>query len=373
MNSHNDERASDSSAVESKPFRVLCIDGGGMRGIYSAAYLDDLQRKFVNKRELGDGCLDIGKAFDLMVGTSTGAIIAMGLAAQVPSNKILELYKTHGKDIFPITLPAGTVKTLVQMPSRPKAIKNGDKALQTALQDVFGDTTLGELYKTRQIAISIPAVDMSTHNAWVFKTAHLPGSNHRDDNYSLVDVCRATSAAPIFRSLAAIDNPDNDGFRVFADGGLYANSPIMIGLIDSLKLAAEDQDIEIYALGTCKPTSGEHIEKQDVHRGLGDWKFGGKAAELSIDAQEEIAWHTARLLLPHLNRKVNLVRFPRKNVTGNTAQYLSLDETRPEAATALQAQAHTDVNGAISMCADPLDTDGQRLNSLMLDMPHMPA
>jgi patatin-like phospholipase/acyl hydrolase len=51
---------------------------------------------------------------------------------------------------------------------------------------------------------------------------HLKGTNHRDDNYTLVDVCLAISAAPIYRSLAAVDHPDGGGgFNVFADGGLW--------------------------------------------------------------------------------------------------------------------------------------------------------
>ena len=57
-------------------FRVLSIDGGGMRGIYTATYLDALERAFATRRNLPGG-LDIGKAFQLIVGTSTGAVIGV--------------------------------------------------------------------------------------------------------------------------------------------------------------------------------------------------------------------------------------------------------------------------------------------------------
>ena len=64
-----------------KPFRVLSIDGGGMRGLYTAAYLSSLVQRYSVTR--GEAGLDIGKGFDLITGTSTGAIIACGLAAGV--------------------------------------------------------------------------------------------------------------------------------------------------------------------------------------------------------------------------------------------------------------------------------------------------
>ena len=61
--------------------RVLSIEGGGMRGLYSAAYLSLLARRYAEKRKLRD--LDIGKGFDLIVGTSTGGILACALAADI--------------------------------------------------------------------------------------------------------------------------------------------------------------------------------------------------------------------------------------------------------------------------------------------------
>ena len=179
---------------------------------------------------------------------------------------------------------------------------------------------------------------MSQHRAWIFKTPHLKhATNHRDDNYTLVDVCLATTAAPIYRSMAAIDHPDNSpgAFNVFVDGGLWANNPVLTGLIDALDLTEPEQEIQIFCLGTCPVPAGEQITKSAINRGLIEWKFGGEAASLAIDAQQFAYDNMAKKLTRHLKRDCTIIRFPSGNVPASLIPYLQLDETRAEAMTAL--------------------------------------
>jgi hypothetical protein len=356
--------------------RVLCIDGGGMRGIYTAAYIEGLVQRFAAQRNVPG--LDFGKAFKLIVGTSTGAIVACGLAAGVQPAKLCQIYRNCGPKIFPIRLPQELTINWVKVPNefrkqildRPKYLAQGAEALKEALTEQFGERTLGQIYREREIALAVPAVEMSNHAAWVFKTPHLEGrTTHRDSHYSLVDVCMATSAAPIFRSLAAIKNPDTPGSRVFCDGGLWANSPVLVGLIEALKIAEEDEVIEIYCLSTCPRPSGEQVREEEVNRGLAGWKFGGAAVALSLDAQEFVTHHMARMLIPHLKHEVRIIRFPADKVPASIMDYLDLDETRPEAMDALISQANTDVNLTTSRCSDANDSEGQLMCQLMLDMP----
>ena len=335
-----------------QPFRVLSLDGGGMRGTYTATYLDRVAATFSNRRGLK--ALDIGGVFDLIVGTSTGGIIACMLAKGVPLSKVVTLYQQKGSKIFTRPLPAGVCGTMGDIWARPAALSKGTDVFREALEDCLGKTTLGDIYEARGIALAIPAVEMSQHRAWVFKTPHLKDTtNHRDDHYALVDVCLATSAAPLYRSMALVDYPDNKagGFNIFVDGGLWANNPVLVGLIDALDMAEPGQEIQIFCLGTCPLPSGEQIPQSAVHRGLLEWEFGGAVANLAVDSQQFAYDHVAKKLARHVNRKCTVIRFPSDKVPATLIPYLGLDETRPEAIAALINQARTDADMTNSKCA----------------------
>ena len=350
-------------------FRVLSIDGGGMRGIYTAAYLEALENAFSARRGCAQG-LDVGKAFQLIVGTSTGALVGCGLAKGVRPAEMVRLYREHGAKIFPRKLPSRlNVDLVAQIISRKRYLKQGDAALRQALIDIFEETTIGRLWEERGIALAIPAVDMSTYRAWVFKTPHDPKTTHRDDLYTLVDICLASSAAPLFRSLAAVDHAGGGGCDIFADGGLWANNPVMVALIEALRMVGgRDDEIEVFALGSCGKPEGEVMTKDAVHRGLLDWKFGGEAAKLSIAAQEFAFDMVAKLIVPHLKRPVRIIRFPSEKIPGAMLEYLDLDETRPVALEALTGQARRDANMTNSGIQQGTP-EGRMIEALFNDMP----
>ena len=153
-----------------RPFRVLSLDGGGMRGIYTAQYLACLADGF--SKQQGRRRLDVGKGFDLIVGTSTGAILACALASAVPLREVIDLYRKHGKRIFPRQLPKTLGWNLVNdLWRRPSALKRGSQALRQALADCFGQQTVAQMYEQRGIALCITAVNISNHKSWVFKNS----------------------------------------------------------------------------------------------------------------------------------------------------------------------------------------------------------
>ena len=212
---------------------------------------------------------------------------------------------------------------------------------------------------------------MSRHHAWVFKTPHLANTRHRDDGFRLVDACLATTAAPVYRSMALIDNPDTPGHHGFVDGGVWANNPVLVGLIDALEMTGEGDRIEIFCLGTCPRPEGELIDADDVDRGLAGWRFGGAVVTLALGAQEFAFDNMARMLARHVDRDCRIVRFPHGRVPAEIMKYLDLDETGTAAMDALVGQAQTDVYETLSRCGDAADANGQLLHTLLNELPPM--
>lgn len=305
------------------PFRVLCLDGGGMRGLYTASVLSALAQRYSPSQGL-----DIGKGFDLIAGTSTGGILACGLAAGVPIQQIADIYREHGPKIFTRPIPGSAFAKIIWAIRNLWRPANLNDELRKALHDVLGDETLGDVFARRRIGLCIPAVNLATHESKVFKTAHDPERN-ADDNRKLVDVSLATSAAPIIFPIAGIPNPNVAAQTShFTDGGLWANNPVLVGLVEALHVADQSRPIEIISIGTCPPPAGTALLPQEAYRGVLGWSFGIKALELSMDAQASGHQFMAKFLIEHLqkcNRNVTLLRLEQSAPSSEQASNLGLD------------------------------------------------
>ena len=159
-----------------RPYRVLSLDGGGMRGIYTGAFLARLTDQFGKIR--GESTLDLGRGCDLITGTSTGGIVGCALAVGRPMSEIVGLYREHGPKIFPHRI-AGKGSAICRATRGSRYVRAGDKALREALEVVLGDATMLDVYRGRGISLSIPAVLMSGHRAWVFKKTPCSGRARR--------------------------------------------------------------------------------------------------------------------------------------------------------------------------------------------------
>jgi len=327
-----------------RPFRVLCIDGGGIRGLYSAALLDTLIKRVRPSRHP----LDVGKAFDLIVGTSTGGILAVGLAYGLSLQNIIDLYTTKGSEIFSNPMPRSTYNWPLWAMKRRYAAKTGQAVLGKALDEQFLGMTVKQLYKRRGIAVCIPAVRMANRKAWVFKTPHIGATadrhaKHRDNEYKLSDVCLATAAAPIIFPLVALDNPDDrDRYDVFTDGGLWANNPSLIGIIEALEITESKRNIQVISMSTASPPSGKVIDRSNLNYGMIGWKAGVGALETCLDAQASGAQFMSRFLIPHLKANVELIRLAYDAPSNEQALCIGLDRADKNAITALTDMARSD-------------------------------
>jgi uncharacterized protein len=363
-----------------EPFRVLSIDGGGIRGYYTAILLRGLATEFGRQQGLPDGQeIDLGRRFHMIVGTSTGAIIAAALAAGVPLSRVIALYKGKAAEIFQNPVPsngASKLKFLLWAVLRFKSAANDPSVLLKALEDEFKNETIGQVYSRRGIALCIPSIDAQTQRAWVFKTPHNIRLQ-RDVHYRLADVCAASGAAPLVFPLKKITRPtgplpesstpdarksaqsssdhidstqatelQHDAPRVdwFVDGGLWANNPSLVALTEALTVAEPGRTIQLVSASTCPPFKGASVNDKSSDRGLVGWKGGIKMVETALDSQAYAYDFMTQRVAEHANRPVQYVRLSDPPIGIDDVPYLGLDNPSKDALDRLATLAHRAVD-----------------------------
>ena len=208
-------------------FRILSIDGVGIRGIFPAAILAWLEEYCLAGGRIGD-------YFDLIAGTSTGGVIALGLGAGLSASEVLELYLCRGHLVFP---PQQRTRA-GRLWNRLFRNRYERRPLDELLRRELGTSRLLD----SRYRLLIPATE-GRGDPYVYKTPHHP-SYFLDGENLMRDVAAATSAAPTFFRPVV-----NDGY-VLLDGGVWANNPAMLALVEALSCFAVDRSqIRILSLG----------------------------------------------------------------------------------------------------------------------------
>lgn len=246
-------------AIPRGRFQILALDGGGVRGIFSAALLVGLER------DLGQ---PVVSCFDLIVGTSTGGIIAAALGAGVSADAVVDLYISQMTTIFPGPHRLRELRRLV----RPKYQVAG---LERVVRRVFGDLLLGE----SRVPLVIPSFDLGENTVYLFKTPHHERLK-RDWRIPLWQVALATSAAPTY--FPAFCLPE-DGVRL-VDGGVWANNPAMVGVAEAVSIFGQPLDtIRMLSIGT---TSDTRTRRRGLdHGGLLQWFRSPKVTDVLLRGQ----------------------------------------------------------------------------------------
>ena len=215
---------------DDRDFRILSIDGGGIRGILPLAALARLERDWLQGQS-------IAQYFDMVVGTSTGGIIALGLARGLTAQQILDIYVKRGVEVFP---KLNWLQLKWKGASQYILNRCNSEALYALIEDVVGDTELWE----SKVRLCVPSAETRNFEPFIFKTPH--HEDYRKDwALSMAHIAMTTSAAPAhFRPVVG-----QDGFE-FIDGGIWANNPVMVGVADALScFNIRREQLRILSLG----------------------------------------------------------------------------------------------------------------------------
>ena len=217
-----------------REFRILSIDGGGIRGIFPATFLAELERHHL-------GGASVAQYFDLIAGTSTGGIIALGLAAGLTSAELADLYIQRGCEIFPPARKGlfGKTRRWMEDLSQFVLYRYDRKALMAMLNEILGEKKFGQARNR----LCVPSFDGRYGEVYIFKTPHHPDFR-KDGKELMTKVAAATAAAPTFFQ------PLEDGGYTFVDGGVWANNPVMVALVDVLScFDVACENVRILSLG----------------------------------------------------------------------------------------------------------------------------
>lgn len=264
--------------------RVLSIDGGGIKGVFPAAFLAYLER------DLGP---PIGDFFDLIVGTSTGGILALGLGLGFRATEILRFYEHYGPGIFAGNGSRGLSRCFSSKLRHWVVAKYPVEPLREALCEVFEDRTLGQS-KRRLV---IPATHRQTGKVYLFKTPHHPRLNS-DYACSAVDVALSTAAAPTYFPAFSMG-----GTVPLLDGGVWANNPIAIAAVEAVGVLNWDRrSTRILSLGCTDTPVDPGRLRQTGAKGRLFW------AEKFVEANFAAQSSSALGMATHLVGKANVHR-----------------------------------------------------------------
>lgn len=280
-----------------KKFKILSIDGGGIRGVFPAQFLASLEQRLGETEGQSTRICD---HFDLISGTSTGGIIALGLGLGIPASELKDLYIENRKKIF--AWPNNKV-------FRRKYSRGN---LENLIREKFKSAVKNELdyeplmldAKTR---LCITGYDIENAKPKVYKTPHK--EEYKIDLYRpAYQVALATGAAPTYFSpfkgqYSTFNTNDKVNFPLTVDGGVFSNNPTLIAILEAhIGLGIELKDIEVVSIGTGTETYTETNTKKILYipipRSWGRfyWMYKIRVLNLMFQAQSQHTDDLCRIL-----------------------------------------------------------------------------
>lgn len=267
-----------------RQFTILSIDGGGIRGLLPATVLSELEREL----QRNDPDKKLYEYFDLICGTSTGAILAIAIALGIPASDLVKFYKEHAQMIFP-------KKYLKVLPRKSRGIITSiysNKKLKKKLEEIYSAANGGvpPILNDLKTKVCIPVFNGNDGQINVLKTRHQE-EYLRDYKMPAHEVALSSASAPVYfpPNTFSFSNEHGSGMNVnMIDGGIFANNPALIGLLEATeKLGHNFSDVRLLSLGTGK---GKHIIKTGWKpKDIWYWLFPKpRLLDIILDSQSQI-------------------------------------------------------------------------------------
>jgi len=306
-------------------FRILSLDGGGLRGAFTAAVLASWEK------QTG---LRIVDHFDLIAGTSTGGILSIGLGLGLTGQQMLDFYRKRGPTIFPITRLRSRFRHTVKHLFKPKYAQ---EVLLHELEDAYYSGGKVRFIKDSVCRLVIPAYHAVAGASHLFRTPHHPDLT-ADAEIEAAHAALATAAAPTFFIAAKIANMVAESS--YFDGGVWANSPAMAAVIESVCfLRIPVERIDVLSVGT---TDEPFTVRKQMQAGIVGWLWKKRILELLMSVQLESSLKLTKCLL-------GSPRFLRVNITTKPGIYRldSPKEIEELADLGCRAALDTDILGQV--------------------------
>lgn len=220
-----------------KKVKVLSIDGGGIRGIIPAMILEYIETTKGQR---------IAKLFDLIAGTSTGGILALGLvkpdndrAPAYSAAQLRDLYEKYGEEIF-----SRSVWHRVRAIGNAVEEKYPADGLERILKEYFGNAML----KDAVAKLVVTAYEIERRDPFFFKSSN--AAKRPASDFAMWQVARATSAAPTYFEPAKLPSHDGKDYYALVDGGVFANNPAMCAYVEARTLYPDADEFLVVSLGT---------------------------------------------------------------------------------------------------------------------------
>lgn len=280
-------------------FKVLCLDGGGIRGLYTIKVLEYIEREYN---------LKICEYFDLIIGTSTGSIIASLLSLGYNLEEIYTIYEEYGKEIFKFSSNKGIISPRYDI-----------NILYKIVEKYLGDKD----YESLKTNIIIPTVNISKAKIELIKSENELNKNKKK-RFKLLNAVVASCSAPIYFSPHKVDN------EFYVDGSLAHNNPSLLALSEGCLKGYKLEEIKILSVGTGKSelTYNENdLNNTNLRNYTSKIKYFNSIFNLYIPKNDMALLSLAKPLVEvTMKISIDTTEYILKNILKNSSNYVRIND-----------------------------------------------